>query len=304
MIITLTGNNLFGMKQRLDELTDKFVAKYGDLALERYDGEEAEAEAILEAINSLPFLAPRKMVVVRNASQNKPFSEQIEQIISSIPETTDLVIYDPLTDKRTAFYKFLRSKTQLEEYGDLDSRELAKWLVKEADFQGGSLEIGDARYLVERLGPNQQLLSNELQKLTIYNPEINRENIDMLTEPTPQSKIFDLLDAAFKDDKKRALELYEEQRAQKVEPPSILAMLAWQLELITLAKLAKGKNSAEIAKEAGVSPFPISKAATLAKNIADKKLKAMVNEAFEMDLKSKTKNLDLDEALKAYILSL
>ena len=259
---------------------------------------------MLAAINSLPFLAPKKMVVIRNASRNKLFCEQIEQIISSIPESTDIVFYEPLTDRRTIFYKTLKNETQCEEYDELSSAELAKWLVKEAHLQGVTLQMGDAIYLVGRLGPNQQLLANELQKLIIYSPEINRDSIDELTEPTPQSKVFELLDAAFKEDKKRALDLYEEQRAQKVEPPAILAMLAWQLELITLAKAAKGKNSAMIAKEAGVSPFPMSKAVSLANKMSDSQLKTMVNEAYEMDLKSKTKNLDLDEALKAYIISL
>src|SRR3990167_4343065 len=127
MIYFLTGNNSYAQLKRLKELTENFREKHGDLAVEKYDGEEAEAEKMLAAINSLPFLAPKKMVVIRNASRNKLFCEQIEQIISSIPESTDIVFYEPLTDRRTIFYKTLKNETQCEEYDELSSAELAKW---------------------------------------------------------------------------------------------------------------------------------------------------------------------------------
>ncbi len=303
-IITLTGNNSFSLKQRLDELTSVFVAKHGELALERIDGEEVDLQAILEAVQSLPFLTDRKMVVVRNLSQNPPAAEAVEQIISSINNTTDLVFYEPLTDKRTTFYKTLKTKTQFEEFAELDASALAKWLVGEAKNQGGELNLNDANYLVERIGMNQAMLASDLDKLVIYNPQINRADIDLLTENTPQSKIFELLDAVFGGNKARALELYQQQRAQKLEPQAILAMITWQLHLLALAKISKGRSAPTIAKDAGLSPYPVTKALGLAKKLDEQQLKTMVADALYIDRLSKTKPIDLDEALKTYIVTL
>ena len=231
MIATLFGSNSYGLKRRLDELTQAFVKEYGELALERLDAEETTAETLLEALQSLPFLAQRKLVIVRNGCLNKDFSEQIEQIISSISNTTDMVFYEPQIDKRTAYFKVLKSKTQLEEFNEMDARNLAQWLVDETKKSGGALSFIDGNYLVERLGTNQALLANELDKLLIYDSRVSKKNIDLLTEPNPQSKVFDLLDAIFSGQKGRALKLYDEQRAQKVEPQAILAMIAWQLNI-------------------------------------------------------------------------
>ena len=231
-------------------------------------------------------------------------AEQIEQIISSAGDTTDIVFYEPAIDRRTVYYKVLKSQTQLEEYGELDVQNLAKWLVESAKDVGGELSFSDANYLVERVGANQEMLFNELQKLVTYNPQISRQNIDLLCVKTPQSKIFDLLDAAFSGNKKRALNLYAEQRAQKVEPQAILALIAWQLELIALTFYGKGRDSNLIAKEAGVSPYPVTKAQRLASNLTQKELAKMVGRALDIDNKSKTTNLDLDEALKTYIVML
>jgi DNA polymerase III delta subunit len=304
MIITLTGINSFAALQRLNELVTNFVKEHGDLALERIDAEEADAQAILDSLQNLPFLALKKMVVVRSLGQNKQAAEKVEQIISAAGEDTDLVLYDPITDKRTAYFKTLKSKTQLEEFNELDAHSLARWIVGEAEKRGGELSQSNASYLVERVGIGQSLLSNELDKLLAYNPKITRESIELLTELLPQSKVFDLLDAAFSDNKSRALELYEEQRVQKMEPQAILAMIAWQLQLLAVTKYADGKSTAAIAKDVGMNPYPVSKAASLAHKLEEEKFKKMVDFAYEIDLKSKTTPLDLDEAIKTYITTL
>jgi DNA polymerase-3 subunit delta len=303
MVITLTGSNFYLLKKRLDELAGEFIAEYGELALQRIDAEQTEPAAILEAVQSLPFLASRKMVVVRNGSANKSISGQIEQIIDSAGDTTDIVFYEPSPDKRSTYFKVLKTKTTLQEFAEQDSRGLAKWLAEEAKKQGASLHRSDAAYLVERLGTNQQQLANELYKLITYDPKITRANIDLLTEKTPQSKVFDLLDAAFAGDKELAMELYADQRAQKVEPQAIMAMITWQLKLLALTRLGK-KSPQEIAKDAGLSPYPVMKAQNLARRIDDYKLRSMICDALEIDEKGKTRDIDMDEALRTYIITL
>src|SRR3990167_11535143 len=161
MIVTLTGANTYLVKRRRDELAAEFVKEQGELALERIDAEEAELSTVQEAVSGLPFLSNRKMVVIRNLSALKPTPEQVEQIISSIPDSTDVIFYEPVTDKRTTFYKTLKSKTKLESYDDLDPRELAKWLADEAKRMGGKLSLTDANFLVDRVGTNQALLASE-----------------------------------------------------------------------------------------------------------------------------------------------
>lgn len=288
----------------MDELVNSFVAEHGDLALEKYDGEEDEVQKIIEGLQSLPFLAPKKLVVIRNASANKQLAEQIEQIISSIGDSTNVIFFEPQIDRRTAYFKELKTKTRFEEFNELDASQLAKWLVEEAKKQQTKLNLSDANYLVERLGTNQSLLANELDKLLLYDPTITRASIDLLTDPTPQSKIFELLDAAFGGRKEQALRLYDEQRAQKVEPQAILAMIAWQLQQIAIAKMAGNRSITELSKDSGLKEYPLRKAKNLADKLSDKQLKDMVSQALEIDYRAKTTALDTDEALKTYLVTL
>lgn len=304
MIVTLTGENSFGLQQELDKLAGEFVKQYGDLALERLDGEEAEFGRLQEAMTGLPFLASKKLVVLRAPSTNKQFAEQAEQLFARVPETNEIILVEPKLDKRTAYYKLLKKQTDFREFPEVDQYGLAQWLAGEAKRQNGSLSSADARYLVERAGTDQQLLSNELDKLLLYSPKIDRRTIDLLTEPTPQSTIFQLLEAAFAGHTKSVLKLYAEQRAQKVEPAQIIAMLAWQLHVLAIVKAAGDRSTDTIAKEAKINPFVVRKSQGIARDLSLSEIKQLVNDLLKIDAAMKRTSIDADEAMQHYLMTL
>ena len=304
MIITLSGANTFGWQQDLRQRVSVFTAEQGDLAIERLDGETADFPRIMEAITSLPFLVSKKLVVLRAPSANKQFVEKIEAVLENVATTTNVIIVEPKLDKRSGYYKFLKKSTDLTEYPELDSNGLAAWLQRSAKEEGGVISSNDARYLIDRVGLNQQILFNEIKKLLIYAPTVTRTTINALTEAEPQSTIFQLLEAAFTGNAKRAQDLYTEQRALKVETPQIIAMLAWQLHILAIIKAAGNRTPAEIAKEAKLSPYVVQKSANIARYINLSDLKQLIDSLLTIDLKSKRTKLDVDEALQDYLLRL
>lgn len=304
MIVTLSGENTFGLQRELRQLTTAFVTEYGDLALEKLDGQEADFEQLQAALTSLPFLAARKMAVLRAPSGNKKFTEQIEQLFDGVPETTDVILVEPKPDKRQAYYKFLKKHTDFREFPQLDQAGLARWLHEAAAEEGAVLSTADARYLIERVGADQQLLANELEKLALYNPKITRDSIDQLTEPAPQSTIFQLLEAAFAGDHRKLLSLYADQRAQKVEPQQIIAMLAWQLHVLAVVKTAGDRPADQIATDARLNPFVVRKSQAITRKITLSELKQRINDLVQIDARSKRVAFNLDDALQHYLLKL
>lgn len=283
----------------LKRLVSEFVKTHTDMGLERIDGEEVEYDRIREALESLPFLASRKLVVLRTPSANKEFVEKAEKLLKDLPGTTEIIIHEPKLDKRSAYYKLLKKVTDYKELNELDEGGLVKWMTTEAD-----ISSSDARYLVERVGANQQLLVNELAKLTSYNSKITRESIDLLCEPNPQSTIFQLLDSAFTGDKKHTLKLYEQQRFNRVEPQQIIAMLAWQLHVISLVKTAGNRSDSEISSASKINPFVVGKSRKIAAGLPLTKVKELISNLKEMDRKIKTTAIDADDGLQAFLLSL
>jgi DNA polymerase-3 subunit delta len=304
MIITLSGENAFGLGGELDEIVKGFLAEHDEFGMERVDGEEADYQRLQESLTSLPFLADKKLVVLRRPGANKEFIDHAEELIAGLPETTDAVIVEPKLDKRLAYYKLLKRKTDFREFKELDPGGMVKWLVAEAAKHGAKISQADANYLVLRVGANQQLLANEITKLALYDPQITRQNIDLLTEATPQSTIFELLESAFAGNAKRTMQLYQEQRVQKVEPPQIIAMLAWQLHVLALIKAARDRSTDQIATNARLSPYVVKRSQAIAKRISVNELKDLVKELLSIDVRSKSSALDADEALQNYLLRL
>lgn len=304
MIVTLTGPNSFLLQQELRQLVGDFVAEHTDMGLERLDGEETTYDRIRESLESLPFLATKKLVVLRQGSANKQFVENVEKLLKELPESTDLLLIEPKLDKRLAYYKLLKKVTDFKEFHELDGPGLARWLVDQAKNQGGELSHADANTLVNRVGVNQQMLTGELAKLLLYNQKINKASIELLTDKTPQSTIFDLLDAALTGKTKRALELYEEQRQQKVEPVQIVALLAWQLHVLAVLKTAGNKDLGIIASEAKINPYVLRKSSGIANRLSLAELKVLVQTVRELDQRLKSESIDPDEAMKHLLMQI
>lgn len=304
MVVVLTGSNDFARTAELKKLVADFLREHDEMAIERFDGEESTAERMQAAIQSLPFLTARKLVILREPGKQKTWAEKFDDILAQIADTTDLVIVEPKLDKRLSYYKILKKKADFRDFTDLDAFGLAQWAKTYVKEQGGTLQASDAKFLVDRLGASQQLLQSELGKLLVYDPVITKTTIELLVEPLPQSTVFELLDAAFQGKTEQTFVLYREQRALKVEPQAIIAMLAWQLHVLAVVKAAGDRSPEDIAKTAKLNPFVVRKTLGLARNLSLAKVKVMVADLLMLDVKLKSVTMDADEALQLYLLKI
>jgi DNA polymerase-3 subunit delta len=304
VITTLTGENEVERAAELRRRVAEFEAEHGDMAVERLDGEEATYERLCEAAQSLPFLAARKLVVLRAPGTNKDFAEKFEEFVQGVSETNDVIILEPKLDKRLVYYKQLKKLTDFKDFAALDANGLVRFAVDYVKSRSGVLGSGDARLLIERVGTNQTSLRHELDKLLTYDTHITRESIELLSEKTPQSSVFELLEAAFSGNAQRTMRLYDEQRALKVEPQQIIAMLAWQLHVLAVVKTAKERSVEDIARVAKLNPFVVRKTQGIASRITLPRLKELITTLREFDVRTKTEGILPDEVVRYYLLQL
>lgn len=301
MVYTLTGKNAYQLSEHLDKVVIEFVKKHGDLALERQDASEVDADSIIQASQSLPFLAERKLVLVKQVAQNAELLDRIEELVERNQESVDVYLVDPLFDKRKSSYKKLQKLTSLIDFKHLRENDVTRWVVDHAKQSGGKISRSEATTLVDRVGDNQQLLAKEVEKLILFSPEITNETIEMLTDQSVQSSIFSLLEAAFKADQKKTMQLYQQQRQAQVDPNYIIAMLTWQLQSIALAVYAVPATVQELTK-AGQSSFAAEKALLIAETVSKEALKKLVQELSDIDVQIKNSAVDADAALELFFL--
>lgn len=301
MIYFFAGDNTFELKKTTASMVNMFLVAHGDLALERLDAEEVDINNILESIKSMPFLATNKMVVIANVATKDLLEHLLE---ADVPDAIDVIVQIAKLDKRASYYKKLSKHPGYKIFETATPYNLPRWAIAAVEDAGGVISAADARYLIERVGTNQMLLQNEIDKLVAYNSNVTKDSINLLCEPLPQTSVFQLLDAAFAGKKAETEKIYQEQRAQKVEPQQIIGMIAWQLHILAIVK-ASGNTSADtIAKEAKLNPFVVKKSVGLARSLTLTQIKDLIRTALELDVLLKTKPVDPDQALQNYLLKI
>lgn len=304
MITVYTGSNDFMRRQALNKSISEFISTNSDLAVERIDASEIELGRLLEIASSIPFLSDKQMIIITNILNNKSLVQDIDKFIDSVSDVTEVIIDEPKFDKRSVIYKTLKNKTNFYEYGNLPEKNLSSWIVEEAQSRGGKLNKINADLIISRVGTNQMLLSNELDKLISFNPIISSDSIEKLVHPTPSSSIFELIDAAFSGNKKKALDLYDDQKRQNVEPLNILGMIGWQIHIIAIVKFNERLTNDEIATKSKINPFVVSKTRHITNKLSRSQVQNLIKDATYLDAKIKTENIDSDEAILHFLLKI
>lgn len=301
MIVVLTGPNDYMRNFALKQLKADFLSTNDEFSLEVIDASETDMGRVIDSVASVPFLSDRRMVVLTSISVAKSFADDIDKIINATSDTTDLIIDEPKFDKRLSLYKTLKKKAEFREFNEFDERQLANWLVAEAKQRQATISLVDARYFISRVGSNQLMLDSELEKLINYNPSITKESINLLVYPTPSSSIFDLLEAVFTGNKRRAIELYEDQRRQLVEPQEIMGMIIWQLHILAIIKFNPGTD---VASKAKLNPYVVKKSTSLSSRLSELDVKQLINRATNLDYKLKSSAIDADDAIQHFLLTI
>lgn len=303
MTIAFIGDNAFAREQAAREYILGFTNVHGSMAVDKFVGEDTDFATLNDAVSTVPFLSPRRLVVVRDFGTNKLLADKLETLVTAVADSTDFVIIESHIDGRSKYLTNLKKLAEVRQFTHLEVDALVAWVVEQTNKLGGSIDRMVAQKLVDRVGQNQQLIANELQKLVLYNPQITEQSINELTSYNPQSSIFAMLDAAFSGKPAEALRLYQEQRDQGMEPQAILGMITWQLHVLTVIKAAGNMSAQDIAARSKLSPFLVRKNQTNAKRISVAKLIKILEQAIKTDLAMKSIAIDADEAVQTLIFS-
>jgi len=304
MIIGFVGDNGPAREQALKKYIGEFTAVHGSSAIVRMSGDNIDLNDLADNLATAPFLSTKRMFIVRDLGLNKTASENFSKLIDNMAESTVLVVVESHIDSRSKYLKELKKQAEVREFVHLEGEDLLRWVIDQAKESGGSISYEDARYLIDRVGTNHQLLANEVAKLILYSPQIYQESIDLLTSYMPQSSVFAMLDAIFAGKIDRAIKLYAEQRTMGMEPQAILGMIGWQLNAMAIVKSADNMAVQQIANESRLNPFVVRKNLSLVKYINRARLLKMIDNVLKADRLLKTSSANADDVLQTLIMTL
>lgn len=303
MIYIFAGDNGLIRDKEVEGFLKSFNSSYGDMAIESYLAEDLDEINLVETITGLPFLTERRLVKIRGLFKAKNLVKAFLSSMNRISDSTDIVLVEDKLDKNSDTLKMLKV-ADLRQFNNLNDLELINWALEYVRSKNGQTTKADMRYLIQRVGPKQESLYFELQKLLAYNPTITQDSIDRLTSLNSNSSVFDLLNSIVGGNSKKAIEQYREQNAQGQAPQALLGMITWQLTALAMVRAARDLDPREIASTYGISPFVIRKILPLSKNLTKAKMIEMFEVTIEADIATKNSSAPDNQIIESLILKL
>ncbi len=191
------------------------------MVLSEYDGTLPDEQggptfaAIADDLATLPFLADRRVVVVRSADRFITAArEKLERWLAAPPPTAALIMECRSFPRNTKLYKAAQvAGGQIHECKKLYASELAGFVATEARAAQKRIDRSTADKLVALVGQEQGMLAGEVEKLCLYvgeRSEITSRDVDELVGQSREEKVFAAMDAAAEGHLADALRLWHQ----------------------------------------------------------------------------------------------
>lgn len=283
MITLLTGENSFEIERALKKLAADFGGQP-----DRIDGSELELKQLPDLLMGATLFADKRLVIIKNLSENKAVWSDFSDWTGRVSDDVHLVLVEPKPDKRTKIYKDLQKSADVREFASWSERDVAKaeqWVTAEAKALGFTLDKKSAHTLVARVGVDQWLLYQALEKLA-FADEVTPATIEELIDANPSENVFNLFESALRGDVSRTTHMLA--TLELTEDPyrlfGLLSGQAFQLAALAVSE----KPSAEVAKDLGAHPFALSKLAAHARKLGRPGARKIIGAFAEADEGMKT----------------
>ena len=303
-------------------------AEMADLNTTIVEGERIRAADVLAQANMMPFLAPRRLLLVNGyldqldkrmaASKNLESAAYVEathllEELPHTPDTCDLIFMDASVDKRRHLWKGFSlpasekkparkingvealakaQQIKLEALAAPDAKTLPGWIQAHTKARKITVDGRAVQMLADFVGPNLRQLANEIEKLSTYaaNRPIVADDVKLLVSDASEALIWDMTDALSQRNTRNAIHSLYELRRGDVNPFYLLTMITRQYRIMIKVKEAMrhGGNEFDVAGRIGEKPYSAKKAMAQANKYSFQELETVMDRLLTADYAMKT----------------
>lgn len=283
-----------------------------DFNYDVFSAKETPAIRIVEAAQTMPAFAKRRLVVVNHAE--KVDGENADDLIGYVENPNPYAVLMLIADRfdaRSRLYKAFKKSAVTLRFDRPKLGEMQEMVRARAERIGVSIEGPAIRALVDAVGADATAAWQALDLLALYvGPNSGRKialaDVETVVTSTKEESIFDLVDAIGSGDRASVLAGLHQMLAAREHPLRILAMVARHYRNLTKVRAAldRGAPRSEIQSLAGVPPFVVDNLIQQAKRQPLSALCRGVVACGEADRDFKGGPLDDDRAMERLALSL
>lgn len=321
MFYIFHGEDTHTQKQTLNDV----ITKIGDPAMLELNTTQLEGKGLTlgqlqDACNAMPFLAPKRLVIVQDLFTNggkldKKFMEGLLAYLIELPDTARLFFIESkaLSGKHALLKLAENSEIGYAKLFDRpEGAQLERWIMQRTAELGGQMHPRAANMLAINVGNDLALLEQELQKLVMYKgitepvAQITADDVGLLSPYAAEANIFDLVDAVGNRNGKRAAELLQQKLEEGAEPFLIFSMIVRQFRLLIQVKeLADaGLRGPAISKELKLHSFVAGKVLQQSQSFSLSQLEQIYAHLLDVDVRVKTGKTDMVTALNLLVFGL
>lgn len=279
--------------------------------------ESPQTQTLIDACETLPFMGEKRLVVARDYPPLLPGkikdeeneAEQLAGWLPTLPETCCLVFsMRNGADGKKKAARLIEKLGTVVAFEPLDDAHLMKWLEDEAKKRHTTIAPAVCRQLVFLAGRSLTRLSGEMEKLAAYagGGPITKEAVEASVTPSPEARVFDMIDAITAGQSARALVLFKTLLDAGENPFGILALLTRQTRLMTHLRLGldQGTPLPVLKERLGLSAFVADKMLPATRRIPADTLEAAYRACVDTDYNIKSGRAREDEALSRLLIGL
>jgi DNA polymerase-3 subunit delta len=317
MVYLFHGEDVIAGEEALARLLRETVpAETLDLALTRLDGSDLSLGALVEHAEALPFLSPKRVVVVegmaarleqKGRGQEPALLGQMREYLPRMADSTVLVFRE-----RTALASghplvaLVGQVGEVREFAAPRPQELAQWIVQRVRDAGAEISPAACTLLAATAGSDPGVLRQEVEKLVTYvgaQGHISERLVAELASEARLSDIFALVDAIGR--RRRARAVLELQRLLQAgqHPLYLMTMIVRQFRLLLQVKgLPAGQRRAEyVARVLKIHPYVAEKVVGQAQSLHREDLERIYHRLVEAERDIKTGRREGEVALELVV---
>lgn len=292
-IYLLYGEERYLRKQYTDRLRDAMCQEGDSMNTHFYQGKDVPVGEIIDLAETLPFLAPRRVIFISDSNLFKSGGERMAEYLLAPNESTFFVFTENEVDKRSKLYKTVQAKGYIAEFSIQDETTLKRWIAGLLNKEGKKITEHTVQLFLTKTGTDMENIRMELEKLICYCMDreiITDEDVNTICTNRISNHIFDMINAIADGEKNKALQLYYDLLALREPPMRILFLIARQYNILLQVKELKtrGHDNKSIASKVGVPPFIAGKYVTQASHFKTADLKWAVAQCVESEEAVKT----------------
>lgn len=281
-----------------------------------YNAELYTIDDILEEASYVSMFGEMKYLIVKNAiffGKNKLKEEEEKKLLTYLENpyplcTLIFTTYEP-TDSRKKITKTIKEKFEYLNIPTLKGLELYNQVVSLLVEKKYLAEKDTINYMINACLGNYDLIYNEINKIDLFYQtptKIKLENVKNIISKTIVDNNFKFVDAVIERDLKKAIQYLEDLTILKIEPLSLINLLAREYRNMLVIKTLEEErySKKEIAKELQLQDWQIDKTSKNSMNYHKDDLKDYLVRLEKLDFQIKSGLIDKLVGLKLFLLDL